>query len=56
MKNIFRFQKRRQDAFSPKGFYIGSSYVGFLPDGSKLLFPTEEEYIEYVEELNDNVA
>lgn len=34
----------------PKGFHAGSCYIGFLPGNKKMLFPTEEEYIEYLQE------
>ena len=37
--------------FIPKGFYTSQGYVGFLPDGSRMIFPTSEEYAEYVREL-----
>ena len=30
----------------PKGFYTGYSYVGFMPDGTKRYFATEEDYME----------
>lgn len=34
-----------------KGYYIGFSYVGFMPDGTKRMFATETEYKEaYMEE------
>jgi len=36
--------------FTPKGYYTADGYVGYLPDGSKLYFPTSDEYIEYVRE------
>ena len=36
--------------FTPKGFFTSDGYVGFLPDGTKLHFPTYDEYVEYVEE------
>ena len=29
-----------------KGYYTESSYVGFMPDGSKRYFVSEKEYIE----------
>ena len=38
-----------------KGYYIGFSYVGFMPDGTKRQFATEQEYIEtYTEERSKN--
>ena len=36
--------------FTPKGYYTGSDYVGFLPDGSRMVFPTRAEYVDYLEE------
>lgn len=29
-----------------KGYYERSSYVGFMPDGTKQRFPTWKEYVE----------
>jgi len=34
--------------FRPKGYYVGSSYVGFLPGNVKMVFPTEQEYLDYI--------
>lgn len=36
--------------FTPKGFFTGSGYIGFLPDGSRMKFPTQGEYEEYIRE------
>lgn len=36
--------------FNPRGYFTPEGYVGFLPDGSRLYFPTYDEYMEYVEE------
>ena len=36
---------------TPKGYYAGSCYVGFLPDNRKMVFPTEAEYLEYFREV-----
>ena len=36
--------------FTPRGYFTQDGYIGFLPDGTKLHFPTYDEYIEYVEE------
>ena len=36
--------------FRPKGYYTSNGYVGFLPDGSRMSFPTQDEYEEYVRE------
>lgn len=32
------------------GYYVSYGYIGFV-DGRKMLFATEEEYYEYMEEL-----
>lgn len=37
-----------------KGFYTGSVYYG-LVYGEYLRFPTEEEYIEFIEDLESEV-
>lgn len=42
--------------FKPKGYYTSQGYTGFLPDGRRMSFPTMEEYIDFVEELNDDAA
>ena len=33
-----------------KGYYEGYSYVGFMPNGKKMRFATEQEYKEMYEE------
>lgn len=42
--------------FAPKGFYIGSRYIGFLPNNKTMSFPTEREYIEYIREMQHSAA
>ena len=42
--------------FIPKGYYTSQGYTGFLPDGSRMAFPTQEEYFDYVEEVRDTAA
>lgn len=37
--------------FNLKGYFTADGYVGFLPDGSRLYFPTYDEYVEYMEEV-----
>ena len=37
-----------QAVFRPKGFFTSDGYVGFLPDGRRLSFPTYEEYLEFI--------
>ena len=34
-----------------KGYYTASGYVGFLIDGRRMLFATEGEYREYIEDV-----
>ena len=34
--------------FRPAGYTTNQGYIGFLPDGSKMFFPTSDEYYEYV--------
>ena len=36
--------------FRPGGYYTDEGYIGFLPDGGNLVFPTYCEYMDYVEE------
>ena len=36
--------------FKPRGFYTGSGFVGFLPDGSRIIFATYDEYLDYIRE------
>ena len=37
--------------FNPSGFYTGNGFVGFMPDGSRMFFPTLDEYADYIREL-----
>ena len=36
--------------FRPKGYYTDCGYIGFLPDGRKMFFPTYDEYMDYVDD------
>ena len=36
------------------GYIIASGYKGRLSDGTWMLFPTEEEYKEYIYEEDEN--
>lgn len=36
--------------FTPRGFYTSNGYVGFLPDGSRIMFATYDEYVDYIRE------
>ena len=38
----------RNTSFRPKGYFTNDGYVGFLPDGRRLSFPTYAEYLEFV--------
>ena len=42
----------RKLTFQPKGFFTNDGYVGFLPDGRRLSFPTYTEYLEYVADMD----
>ena len=37
--------------FTPKGYYTDHGFVGFLPDDTRMRFPTYDEYFEYLEDL-----
>lgn len=36
----------------PAGYHTSSGYVGILPNGKKMLFATDQDYYEYVEEAD----
>lgn len=36
--------------FKPKGYPLPSCYMGLLPDGRWMMFTTEAEYWEYLNE------
>lgn len=36
--------------FIQKGYYTNNGYVGFLPDGTRMMFATYNEYVDYLEE------
>ena len=39
------------------GYHVSNGYKGRLEDGSFMLFPTEQEYVEYFKEVqNDRKA
>ena len=42
--------------FTPKGYYTAQGYTGFLPDGSRMVFPTQDEYLDFMDELLDGAA
>lgn len=39
--------------FRPKGYPCSSGFVGFLPDDRRMVFPTEQEYLDYIRVLLD---
>lgn len=42
--------------FIPKGYSTGTGYTGFLPDGRRMTFPTQDEYLDFVAELLRDAA
>lgn len=34
--------------FYPKGFHTSYGYIGFLSGNKKMMFPTEQEYLDYI--------
>ena len=42
--------------FFPGGFDADHGYVGFLPDGSRMVFPTHDEYTDYIREAFPEAA
>lgn len=39
--------------FTPRGCDTSNSCIRFMPDGSRVRFPTLQEYLKYTEYLND---
>ena len=39
--------------FNPKGYYTSQGYTGFLPDGRRIAFPTQDEYLNFVREWQE---
>ena len=39
--------------FKPKGFYTSNGYMGFLPNGSRMVFPTYDEYMDFIRDESD---
>lgn len=35
----------------PYGYYVNGDYIGVLPDGTKMKFPSEAEYEEYLNDI-----
>jgi|GEM_PF-3237991 len=42
--------------FRPRGYDTQSGYTGFLPDGTRMYFPTSDEYLDYLHELYEDAA
>ena len=42
--------------FKLKGYFTSSGYIGFLPDGSRMTFPTQGEYEEYIRDWDSAEA
>lgn len=42
--------------FRPAGYTTNQGFIGFLPDGTKMYFPTSNEYYEYVDDLDESNA
>ena len=40
----------------PYGYHTGQGFFGFLPNGRKMLFATQEEYLEYFSEMVNSAA
>jgi len=38
----------------PYGYCVSNGYLGLVEDGTCILFPTELEYLEYLEDLNSS--
>ena len=39
--------------FKPAGYYTSQGYTGFLPSGSRMAFPTQDEYLDFVREWQE---
>ena len=42
--------------FVPAGYTTRQGYTGFLPDGRRMVFPTQDEYYDYVRDTDDDAA
>lgn len=38
----------KKKEFKPDGYVVQAGYIGFLRDGSKMLFETEAAYKDYI--------
>ena len=39
--------------FHPKGYYTSQGYTGFLPEGGRMAFPTQDEYLDFLREWQE---
>lgn len=39
--------------FAPKGYHTSQGFTGFLPDGRRMAFPTQDEYLDYLREWQE---
>ena len=44
------------DMFRPKGYSTSNGYIGFLPNGRRMVFPTQGEYLDFLAELSEEAA
>lgn len=51
-----RQRKELLTMFRPAGYTTNQGFIGFLPDGTKMYFPTSNEYYEYVDDLDESNA
>lgn len=42
--------------FTAKGYFTSNGYIGFLPDGSCMVFPTQSEYEEFLRDWHPEEA
>lgn len=42
--------------FHPSGYTTNQGYTGFLPNGRRMSFPTQDEYYDFLRELAEDAA
>jgi len=42
--------------FRPRGYTTGQGFMGFMPDGSRMFFPTADEYFDYIYEMFESTS
>ena len=42
--------------FHPSGYTTFQGFTGFLPDGRRMVFPTQDEYFDFLRELVEDAA